>query len=183
MCITSSFLALACDLEEVIQSELNIVWGERNFLTMIKLVICCLGYLNRHIFRWNIEKGTILIHSRRIEKCPTPGQRFSDKFPTAGTDKMTNARQTTGGGGGWAPFWNQVTEPSFVCDMFLTTESTEIHSFPHKDYVKNLSMPKAHLEAHNIKIYLTGTCFSGSLVSPNKLNYFWNPNFVSTKTL
>ena len=23
--------------------------------------------------------------SRRIDKCPTPGQRFSDKFPTAST--------------------------------------------------------------------------------------------------
>ena len=32
---------------------------------------------------------------RRINKCPTSGQRFSDKFPTAGIDKKTNAR---GGG-------------------------------------------------------------------------------------
>ena len=24
------------------------------------------------------------------EKCPTPGQRYSDKFPTARTDKKTN---------------------------------------------------------------------------------------------
>ena len=97
---------------------------------------------------------------------------------------MTDARQTTGGGGGGGGHpWNQVTEPSFECDMFLTTVSTEIHSFLYKDYVKNLSMPKAHLEAHNVKIYLTRTCFNGSLVSPKKLNYFWNPNFVSTKTL
>lgn len=32
----------------------------------------------------------MLTASRRIGKCP--GQRFSDKFPTAGTDRMTNAR-------------------------------------------------------------------------------------------
>ena len=35
--------------------------------------------------------------SRRIEKFPTPGQRFSDKFPTAGTYKMTIARKMPGG--------------------------------------------------------------------------------------
>ena len=35
----------------------------------------------------------MLTASRRIDKCFTPGQRFSDKFPTAGTDKMTNTRQ------------------------------------------------------------------------------------------
>ena len=45
------------------------------------------GLKNRHIFKWNIEKTA----SRRID--PLPGQRFSDKFPTAGTDKMTNAQQ------------------------------------------------------------------------------------------
>ena len=32
-----------------------------------------------------------LTASRRFDKCPTPGQRCSEKFPTAGTDKMTNA--------------------------------------------------------------------------------------------
>ena len=42
---------------------------------------------------WNIDKGKMLTASRRIDKCPTPGQRFSDKFPTAGTDKMTNTQQ------------------------------------------------------------------------------------------
>ena len=35
----------------------------------------------------------MLTASRRIDKCPNPGQRFSDKFPTARTDKMTNTRQ------------------------------------------------------------------------------------------
>ena len=35
----------------------------------------------------------MLTASRRIDKCFTPGQRFSDKFPTAGIDKMTNTRQ------------------------------------------------------------------------------------------
>ena len=28
---------------------------------------------------WNIDKGKMLTASRRIDKCPTPGQRFSDK--------------------------------------------------------------------------------------------------------
>ena len=37
----------------------------------------------------------MLTASRRIDKCHTPGQRFSDKLPTTGTYKMTNA----GGGG------------------------------------------------------------------------------------
>ena len=122
MCITSSFLALACDLEEVIQSELNIAWGKRNLLTKIKLEICCLVYLNRHICRWNIEKGTILTHSRRIEKCPTPGQRLSDKFPTVGTDKITNARQMPGGGGGDGHPWNQVIEPYIMRYVFYYGE-------------------------------------------------------------
>ena len=34
----------------------------------------------------------MLTACRRIDKCPIPGQRLSDKFPTVGTDKMTNAR-------------------------------------------------------------------------------------------
>ena len=38
-----------------------------------------------------MEKGTKLIASIRLDKYPTPGQRFSDKFPTARTDKVTNA--------------------------------------------------------------------------------------------
>ena len=39
------------------------------------------------------------ITSRRIDKCPTPKQRFSDKFPTARTDKMTNSWQIPTGMG------------------------------------------------------------------------------------
>ena len=54
------------------------------------------SYLNRHILSDNIEKVAISITSRRINKCPTPKQRFSDKFPTA--------RTYTGGGDGHA--WN-----------------------------------------------------------------------------
>ena len=51
----------------------------------------------------------ILTAFRKIDKSgPTPGQRF-DKFPTAGTSKMTNARQMPGGGG-WARL--ELTEPS-----------------------------------------------------------------------
>ena len=54
--------------------------------------------------------------------------------------------------------------------------------FPYKDYVKNLSIPKAHLESHNIKIYLPFTYFSGSLISPKKSEFCLHPNFVSTET-
>ena len=54
------------------------------------------GYLNRHIFMRNTEKETTVTPSRRIDKCPTLGHRFSDKFPTTGTDKMTNAREGMG---------------------------------------------------------------------------------------
>ena len=49
-----------------------------------------------------------LTASRRFDKCPTPGHRCSEKFPSTGTDKMANARQMSGGifffwgGGGWA---------------------------------------------------------------------------------
>ena len=35
--------------------------------------------------------------SERIDKCPTPGQRFSDKFPTVGTDKVTSGWQNAQG--------------------------------------------------------------------------------------
>ena len=38
----------------------------------------------------------MLTASRRIDKCHILRQRFSDKLPTAGTDKMINA----GRGGG-----------------------------------------------------------------------------------
>ena len=52
------------------------------------------SYLNRHnYFKWYIEKGAMSITSRRIDKCPTPKQRLSDKFPTARTYKMTNSWQ------------------------------------------------------------------------------------------
>ena len=39
------------------------------------------------------------ITSRRIDKCPTPKQRFSDYFPTARTYKMTNSWQIPRGDG------------------------------------------------------------------------------------
>ena len=58
------------------------------------------SYLNRRIFKWTMEKRTKLTASRRIDKCPIPGQRFSDKFPTAKTDKVTNAWQSPGWGKG-----------------------------------------------------------------------------------
>ena len=45
--------------------------------------------------------------SKRIDKCPTLGQRFSDKFPTAGTDKMK--RKPDKFPGGWALL--ELTEP------------------------------------------------------------------------
>ena len=46
------------------------------------------------------------ITSRRIDKCPTPKQRFSDKFPTARTEKMTNFWQMPRGGGRNGHTWN-----------------------------------------------------------------------------
>ena len=68
----------------------------------IILYVSIHSYLNRHIFKWYIEKGVMSIASRRIDKCPTPKQRFSDKFPTARTDKMTNSWQIpTGDGHAW----------------------------------------------------------------------------------
>ena len=47
----------------------------------------------------------MLTASRRIDKCHTPGQRFSDKLPTTGTYKMTNA------GGGGVVACLELTEP------------------------------------------------------------------------
>ena len=49
-----------------------------------------------------------LTASRGFDKCPTPGHRCSEKFPTAWTDKMTNARQMPGGIflGGDGHAWN-----------------------------------------------------------------------------
>ena len=42
----------------------------------------------------------VAIAVNRFFKCPTLGQRFSDKFPTAGTDQITNTQQMPGWGGG-----------------------------------------------------------------------------------
>ena len=41
--------------------------------------------------------------SRRIDKCPTPGQRFSDKFPTARKTRlqMPDKIKCPWGGVGW----------------------------------------------------------------------------------
>ena len=70
------------------------------------------SYLNRHILSDNIEKVAISITSRRINKCPTHKQRFSDKFPTARTYKMTNSWQVPGGGGGGdGHAWNWLLKP------------------------------------------------------------------------
>ena len=44
-------------------------------------------------FRCSLKVGHT--DPRRIDKCPSPGQRFSDKFLTAGTDKITNTTTTT----------------------------------------------------------------------------------------
>ena len=46
-----------------------------------------------------------------MEKCPTPGQRFSDKFPTTWTDKVTNDRQMQGVGGGMVIDWAIMSHP------------------------------------------------------------------------
>ena len=53
-----------------------------------------------NIVKWYIEKGAMsIITFRRIDKRPTPKQRFSDNFPTARTDKMTNSWQIPRGDG------------------------------------------------------------------------------------
>ena len=67
----------------------------------------------------------MLTASKRIDKCPTPGARFSDKFPTAGTDKMTKARQMQGGGWAFAHpshFWN-----CFVLEHYLEPNFCAFH--------------------------------------------------------
>ena len=71
-------------------------WSENHTVIDLFKTKIFYGYLNRHIFMWNTEKGTTVTASRRIDKCPTPGYRFSDKFPTKRTDKMTNAREGMG---------------------------------------------------------------------------------------
>ena len=49
-----------------------------------------------------------LTASRRFDKCPTPGQRCSENFPSAETNKMTNAQQMPRGIflGGDGHTWN-----------------------------------------------------------------------------
>ena len=69
------------------------------------------SYLNRHILSDNIEKVAISITSRRINKCPTPKQRLSDKFPTARTYKTTNSWQVPGEGGADGHAWNWLRNP------------------------------------------------------------------------
>ena len=71
-------------------------WSENHTVIYLFKTKIFYGYLNRHIFMRNTEKGTTVTPSRRIDKCPTLGHRFSDKFPTTGTDKMTNAREGMG---------------------------------------------------------------------------------------
>ena len=71
-------------------------WSENHTVIYLFKTKIFYGYLNRHIFMRNTEKGTTVTPSRRIDKCPTLGHRFSDKFLTTGTDKMTNAREGMG---------------------------------------------------------------------------------------
>ena len=42
-----------------------------------------------------LSKSDILIPGELTNAPPQGGQRFSDKFPTAGTDKITNTTTTT----------------------------------------------------------------------------------------
>ena len=42
--------------------------------------------------RSDISHAKEQAHYTVCDKLPSPGQRFSDKFPTAGIDKMTNAQ-------------------------------------------------------------------------------------------
>ena len=74
------------------------------------------SYPNGHIFKWNINKGTMLTASRER------GQRFSDKFPTAGTTKMTNDRQIPGGD---LHTWNWLSHYHMTPDHPLPLSKTE----------------------------------------------------------
>ena len=73
------------------------------------------------------------MNSKRIDKCPTPGQRFSDKFPTAGTDKMTKARQMPGRGWAFAHpshFWN-----CFVLEHYLEPNFCAFHKHANSKFL------------------------------------------------
>jgi len=48
----------------------------------------------------NNEQETTLTASRRIDKCPIPGQRFSDKSPPSGPTRRQMPDKCLGGG--WA---------------------------------------------------------------------------------
>ena len=89
-------------------------WSNENHTYLFKICIKNIlkrniyNQLNRHIFKWNVEKETMLTASRR-----------TDKFPTAGTDKMTNARHLPRGDGiDWAINYNNLRK--FINEMAST---------------------------------------------------------------
>ena len=73
-------------------------------LDSIKNIVYRNIYLNVHIFKWSIEKGTMLTSSTRIDKYPTLGQSFSDKSSSPGPTRWQLPDKCPGDGGGHA--WN-----------------------------------------------------------------------------
>ena len=59
-------------------------WSENHTVIYLFKTKIFYGYLNRHIFMWNTEKGTTVTASRRIDKCPTPGTDFLTNSPRRG---------------------------------------------------------------------------------------------------
>ena len=62
-----------------------------------------------YVFKKYFTEISVAIYKKFDKRPIIASQRFSDKFHTAGTDKMTKARQTPGRGWGWAPM--ELTEP------------------------------------------------------------------------
>ena len=74
-----------------------------------------------NFLKWNIEKGTTLTASRRM---PLPREEVFWQIPTAGTDKMTNARPIPGGGGDgtldWLSHYYSVFPPTITFTLLAS---------------------------------------------------------------
>ena len=86
----------------------------------------------------------MLTASRRIDKCPTPGQWFSDKFPTVGTDKMTE---------GDGHIWNWLSHKDNKRNAFIILEEPQPNSYFEK---QDHGLNKVKLASSNFSPY-TGT--------------------------
>ena len=115
--------------------------------------------LNRHIFKWNIEKGTTLTASRRIDKCPTNGQRVSDKFPTAGTNKMGTL------GIDWA----------IIFFIIFIKKRARVQTKYYKNFIEHPSY--LHNQRQKKKIQQITVYFNNSIqLTPFSSNSEWYPN-------